>query len=160
MRPTKENCLRWLIMALGLTCALSAAAQRDRDQDRSRDATVQRDQQVDRDRTYDRERARDRDVDQDRVQDADRLRTQDRDSLHVRDRDRLRDEDIYGSELMTAEEREQYRQRLRSVQTDQEWARLRADHQEQMRARAGARRRPSAACLWAAPTDDAGERPL
>jgi len=37
---------------------------------------------------------------------------------------------------MSTAEREQYRQRLQSVQTDNEWAQLRAQHQEQMQARA------------------------
>ena len=37
---------------------------------------------------------------------------------------------------MTRDELEQYRERLRSVTTDRDWARLRAEHQEQMQARA------------------------
>ena len=37
---------------------------------------------------------------------------------------------------MTAAEREQYREQMQSATTDQEWARLRAEHQEQMQTRA------------------------
>jgi hypothetical protein len=76
----------------------------------------------------------DRDRDLDRTRDKDRLHTQDQ--LHLRDQQQLRDQDIYGSALMSTAEREQYRQRLEAVQTDQEWARLRAEHQEQMQTRA------------------------
>ena len=76
----------------------------------------------------------DRDRDLDRTRDQDRDQTQDR--LHQQDQQQLRDEDIYGSALMSAAEHEQYRQRLQAVQTDQEWARLRAQHQEEMQVRA------------------------
>jgi hypothetical protein len=65
---------------------------------------------------------RDRDVD--RTHDQDRDRTQDQ--LHLMDQQQLRDQDIYGSALMSTAEREQYRQRLQTVQTDNEWARARA----------------------------------
>lgn len=78
----------------------------------------------------------DRDRDVDRTRDQDRTRT--RDQLHLADQQQLRDQDIYGSALMSTAEREQYRQRLQTVQTDAEWAQLRAQHQEQMQARARA----------------------
>ena len=51
-------------------------------------------------------------------------------------RERLRDRDIYGGELMTAEERNRYRQQLANARTDREWAQLRAEHQKEMRIRA------------------------
>jgi hypothetical protein len=89
----------------------------------------QRDQQVD--RTRDTARDRDRDVARDR--------DRDKDATKLRDRDRVRDADIYGAELMTVQERDQYRQRLQSAKNDQEWARLRAEHEQQIRARAAQR---------------------
>lgn len=82
----------------------------------------------------DRERAADRLHDRDVTRDTDR--TRDRDTLHLQDRDHLRDSDVFGSALMTPQELSQYRDRLRSVNTDTEWARIRAEHEEQMQARA------------------------
>jgi hypothetical protein len=76
----------------------------------------------------------DRDRDQDRTQDRDRDQTRDR--LHVQDATQIRDQDLYGSSLMSSAEREQYRQRLQSATTDQEWARVGSEHQEQMQMRA------------------------
>jgi hypothetical protein len=76
----------------------------------------------------------DRDRDQDRTQDRDRDQTRDR--LHVQDATQIRDQDLYGSSLMSSAEREQYRQRLQSATTDQEWARAGSEHQEQMQMRA------------------------
>ena len=66
----------------------------------------------------------------------DRLQTQDR--LLTQDRDRIRDRDIYGGHLMSAEERERYRKQLQNAANDREWARLRAEHHREIRARARA----------------------
>jgi hypothetical protein len=49
---------------------------------------------------------------------------------------RVRDEDIYGSQMMSAEERERYKDRLQQAQSDREWAQIRAEHQEEIRRRA------------------------
>jgi hypothetical protein len=57
-------------------------------------------------------------------------------ALHMQDRDRFRDRDVYGSELMTPQEREQYRERLGAIQNDAAWARMQLQHQQQMEARA------------------------
>jgi hypothetical protein len=43
---------------------------------------------------------------------------------------------IYGSQLMTEQERNEYRARMRSAQTEQERERLRREHHEQMKVRA------------------------
>lgn len=48
----------------------------------------------------------------------------------------LKDEDIYGHEMMTAEERERFREQLNAAGSDREWAQLRAEHQAAMRQRA------------------------
>jgi hypothetical protein len=60
------------------------------------------------------------------------------DRLLSQDRDRIRDQDMYGSHLMSAEERQRYRDRLQNAANDREWAQLRAEHQEEMQARARA----------------------
>lgn len=53
-------------------------------------------------------------------------------------RDRLRSRDVYGRELMTAEERRQYRERVNSAASDREWAQVREQNMSEMRARAQA----------------------
>jgi arginine/ornithine N-succinyltransferase beta subunit len=68
------------------------------------------------------------------AQDRDRTQAQDKDQ--TKDRDQIRDRDIYGSQLMTNEERNQYRTRMRSAKTDQERERIRAEHHERMKVRA------------------------
>lgn len=73
--------------------------------------------------------------DKDRMQDRDRMEDQDED----RDRDRDRDQDrelIYGSQLMTPEERDAYRARLRDAATKEERNSIRREHHEQMKIRA------------------------
>jgi hypothetical protein len=123
-------------MALAMTAASAALAQGRQggngaqaapgDLDRARSAAQTHDQQIDRARDATRDRVRDTPRDQDR----------DRESTKLRDRDRVRDADIYGAELMSVQERDQYRQQLQNAKNDQEWARLRAQHEEQIRARA------------------------
>jgi chorismate mutase len=67
------------------------------------------------------------------LKDKDGDKAQDRD----RDRDRIHQDDaIYGSSLMTEEERNQYQKRLGEAKSEEEKARIRAEHQEQMRERA------------------------
>ena len=130
---------RSVLGVLAMMAALGAgsANAQQRGQDRAPTPTLERSQQLDRDQNLDRDRAFDRDRDRDQARDtADRDRDRDRDTLHTQDRDRLRDRDIYGSALMTQQELDQYRERLGAVTTDREWARIRAEHQEQMQARA------------------------
>ena len=50
--------------------------------------------------------------------------------------DQIRDQDIYGSQLMTVQERNEYRNKMRSAKTAQERERIRAEHHEQMQVRA------------------------
>lgn len=61
-----------------------------------------------------------------------------RDGIFRQDRERVRTEDIYGSKLMTAEEQNEYRRRLENAGTDREWARIRAEHEREIQARARA----------------------
>jgi hypothetical protein len=135
---------KWLA-PLTITLALSATTAglaQDRARDRARDPAAGQDRVADRDRVQDRDQ--DRITDRDRIQDRDQVRDQDRDrdrdrdrlQLHVQDRDQLRDRDIYGSKLMTREERKQYRDRIVGMKSVREWAQFRAEHQKQMMARA------------------------
>ena len=70
--------------------------------------------------------AQDQDSDNDRDVQMDQDQTQ----------DRLRDQDIYGWQMMTPEEREQYRAKMRAARTAEEREQLRKEHHEQMQARA------------------------
>jgi len=63
--------------------------------------------------------------DMDRTHDMDQMRTMDQ------DRDM-----IYGSQLMTEQERTAYRERIRMATTEQEREQIRAEHHTQMLARA------------------------
>jgi hypothetical protein len=138
--------MKWIAPA-ALTLALSTTSgvlAQDRARDRVRDPAADQDRVADRDRVQDRDQ--DRLQDRDRLQDQDRTRDQDRDrdgdrdrdrlQLHVQDREQLRDHDIYGSQLMTREERNEYRRRIEAMSSVQDWARFRAEHQNRMLARA------------------------
>jgi hypothetical protein len=52
------------------------------------------------------------------------------------DEERARDRDICGYRLMTERERSQYRERIHTAGTEEERARIRDEHREQMKARA------------------------
>jgi hypothetical protein len=121
----KASITALVTIALALT-SLSAFAQGSA-QGRGQ---ADRPSQVDRDRTYDRDRQQDRD----RLDVPDR----DRDRLHVQDFSQLKDRDIYGSQLMSAKERNQYRKEIQNAKTAQEREQLQAQHHEQMQARANA----------------------
>lgn len=64
---------------------------------------------------------------------------QDKTQDQAQSRQTIRDQDIYGSEMMTSEERNDYRQKMRAARTAEERERLRAEHHEQMKERAQAR---------------------
>jgi len=57
-------------------------------------------------------------------------------------RDRLRTRDIYGRDLMSNEEQRQYRDRVNAATSDREWARIRQEHMNEIRARAQSQGRP------------------
>ena len=59
--------------------------------------------------------------------------------MHIREH--MPDEGMYGHQMMTAEERERYRQQLDGAANDREWSRMRAEHQREMQARAKAQGR-------------------
>lgn len=96
----------------------------DRPQDR---AQIERGQQdLDRDRLRDRDRAtvpsRDRDRDQERT--------------HAPDFARLSDHDIYGNELMSVQERNQYRDQLQNAASIEERKQAEEQHREMIQVRA------------------------
>ena len=109
-------------------------------QGRGAGAGADRAQQVDRDRTYDRDRMADRDrtFDRDRAQDRDRVdvpdQARDRDRIH--DPANLGDGEIYGNQLMTQAERDQYRNGLAKAGTPEARQQFQAQHEQTMQQRA------------------------
>ena len=75
----------------------------------------------------DRTRLQDRDQTKDQIQD----KTQDKTQDQTRTRDR-----IFGSQMMTQQERNEYRARMRSAKSLQEREQIRAEHHERMKVRA------------------------
>ncbi len=118
-----------MVSALGFTSIASFAQQGQRG-----GTGADRAQQVDRDRTYDRDRMSDRDRTQDRTRiDAPK---QDRDRDRIHDPANMSDKDIYGSELMTAAERNQYRKELGDSKTQASRNEFQARHEAMMQERA------------------------
>lgn len=97
-------------------------------------AGADRAQQVDRDRTYDQDRMSDRDRTQDRTRID--VPEQDRDRDRIHDPANMSDQDIYGSELMTATERQQYRKELGNSGTQASRNEFQARHEAKMQERA------------------------
>ena len=66
---------------------------------------------------------------------------QDRTQAQTRDQTQqtIRDRDIYGYQMMTAEERNQFRQKMRAANTAEEGERIRGEHHALMKERAQAR---------------------
>ena len=73
--------------------------------------------------------------------DQDQLRTQDQDQTRDLTQDKTQDQlktqdQIYGSQLMTEQERNEYRNRMRSAKTVHEQEQIRAEHHKSMQVRA------------------------
>ena len=84
-------------------------------------------------RDFDRGRLRDRD----RTTTPSRDRDRDQDRTHAPDKAPFGEEPIYGSSLMSVEERNQYREQLRLTESDpQARTRFEAQHREDMQKRA------------------------
>ena len=103
--------------------------------------------QTDRDRTRDRDRihqaatdpAQDMTQAQQRTQSQEREQVREQQQIHVPGTGNGPDSDIYGHELMSVQERNQYREQLRLVESDPEKkTRFEAQHREQMQTRAKA----------------------
>jgi hypothetical protein len=69
-------------------------------------------------------------------QDPDQLRTQDRTRDQLQTKDQTQSSPIYGSQLMTNQERVEYRNRMRAARTVAEREQIRLEHHEQMQTRA------------------------
>ena len=94
-----------------------------------------RGRQVDRDRTYDRDRMGDRtrtEVEPARKHDRD----QDQDRTKMQDPSKMKNADIYGNELMTTQERKQYRKELGGSDNQQARSEFQAQHEQKMQERA------------------------
>jgi hypothetical protein len=61
------------------------------------------------------------------------------DKAQAQTRQTIRDRDIYGYQMMTREERNEYRQKMRAAKTQEERERIRAEHHERMKERAQAK---------------------
>ena len=72
----------------------------------------------------------------DRAQPIEQQQAQDRMRVETQDRARLRDEDIYGHELMTRQELNQYREQMQRMQTAGGRDQFQVQHEEKMRERA------------------------
>jgi len=87
---------------------------------------------------FDRDRLRDRDRLNDSAAQQDRVRQQDR--VHVPGTGLQADEPIYGEQLMSEQERNQYREQLRLIGQDTEKrTQFMAQHKEEMQKRAKAK---------------------
>lgn len=62
--------------------------------------------------------------------------TQTQEQAQPRTQQQMRDRDIYGYQLMTPQERDAYRERMRNARTLEEREQIRAEHHAQMQARA------------------------
>ena len=89
------------------------------------------------------QRQAERAMSQDRVMDQERMQTRERDRTQDQEQTQAREhasagtgEGIYGGNLMTVQERNQYREQLGGLKTDQERTKFKAQHQEQMQLRA------------------------
>lgn len=84
-----------------------------------------------------------RDYDRDQQRQIDQLearaRKLDRDQLQMPDYSAIRDRDIYGHEVMSTQERDEYRERIQNAQSDEAREQLRAQNQTEVQARAKAR---------------------
>jgi hypothetical protein len=89
-----------------------------------------RGQQGDRHQAYDRDRMHDRARTGIPEQDRDRDRT------NMQDPSKMKDQDIYGNQLMTANERKQYRKELGNAATQQSQMEFQARHEQQLQKRA------------------------
>lgn len=92
------------------------------------------------DRSLDRNQTQDRNrmpvPDRVRKQDMDKDQIRDRVRIHTEDPMRLADQDIYGSELMTVEERNRYRRNLKAAKTKSAKEKLQVRHEKKMQERA------------------------
>lgn len=74
---------------------------------------------------------------EDRARDRDQTRDQTQDRDYQRDQDRAHEQErIFGSQLMSEQERKEHRLQMRSAKSAEERERIRAEHHERMKLRA------------------------
>lgn len=100
----------------------------DRDLDRNRDRIDQAEK--------DQDRSKDRDQDKDRVAQKDPAK--DAAGNGQQQRDQSQQQRVYGQELMSVEERNEYQERLRMIDSDEQRGKFVAEHRELMQQRAKA----------------------
>jgi len=76
--------------------------------------------------------------DQAQVQQQNKDRLHDNERIQQQEEIKLKDEKIYGYKLMSPEELNQYRERLRLMKTEEERTRFEAQHRDEMQKRAQA----------------------
>lgn len=74
-------------------------------------------------------------MEQQKAHDQERQRTQ----VESKKREEVRNEEIYGHEMMTAQERKAYQEKLRNMKSEEERARFIAQHRAKMEDRARAK---------------------
>ena len=72
----------------------------------------------------------------DRAQPIEQQQAQDRMRIETQERERIRDEQIYGHELMTRKELNQYREQMQKMQSTRARAQFESQHEDKMRERA------------------------
>lgn len=108
----------------------------DADQGRGGSRAGSQSHQMDRSRDYDRDRIQDRTRMEQRDQDQVRDQVREQDRIHQTDPMKLEDKHIYGSALMTEQERNQYRKQLSQQESVQARERFQTQHEEKMQQRA------------------------
>ena len=127
----------WLIPAAALVLTPLVAIAGGHGQGRGADSSGSRAQVERGQQDFDRDRMRSRDRIHDPAQDRDRVRDQER--IHVPDQANPSDNAIYGHQLMSVEERNQYREQLQLIGQDTEKRnRFIAEHRDKMQLRAEA----------------------
>ncbi len=129
---TQATIIGIAVAALALTPALADAkggpGQGGQPKDRAQVERGQRD--MDRDRLHDRDRITNPQKDRDRIQDR----------THAPDNAKFGDHEIYGGQMMSEQERNQYREQLRLIGDDeQKRTQFMAQHREEMQKRAKAK---------------------
>jgi len=89
-------------------------------------------------KTGDREQKMARDHDEDHAKGRGKDEARDRDRLQTQDPMSISDNDIYGSELMSPEERKRYREQIQQMNSEEERLQFQAQHRSKMDARAKA----------------------
>jgi opacity protein-like surface antigen len=134
-----RTALSALVAATLVTTSFAAVAQGQQQGGRGQQGGQQGGQQ------YQQQRQAERSATQERAQDRERVQTREQDRARVHQQDgtgtpagqaKGAGNGIYGGNLMSVEERNQYRQQLGGLKTEQQRSQFQAQHREQMQLRA------------------------